>query len=239
MLGICNGFQILCEAGLLPGALIRNAGLRFICRDQWLRVENTDTVWTSRFEPDAEILVPMKNAEGCFVAADAVLDELEGEGRVLFRYVGDGPAQGNPNGALRDIAGICSADGRIAGLMPHPEHAIDPLTGPTDDGLGLFFSVQDWIGTALTGAVPDDEPRARRRSVAHPTAADLLDITDPVGAVDLVDHGPAARHRRARRGHPRRAAAVPGARAEGRRVRRGSGRSSAAGRPTPNWRCTR
>ena len=152
VLGICNGFQILCEAGLLPGALVRNAGLRFICRDQWLRVENTDSVWTSRFEPGAQILVPMKNAEGRYVAAESVLDELEGAGRVLFRYVGDGPAQGNPNGALRDIAGICSADGRVAGLMPHPEHAIDALTGPTDDGLGLFVSVQDWIGTALTGA---------------------------------------------------------------------------------------
>ena len=152
VLGICNGFQILCEAGLLPGALVRNAGLRFICRDQWLRVENTDSVWTSRFEPGAEILVPMKNAEGRYVAADSVLDELDGEGRVLFRYIGDGPAQGNPNGALRDIAGICSPDGRVAGLMPHPEHAIDALTGPTDDGLGLFVSVQDWIGTAVTGA---------------------------------------------------------------------------------------
>jgi len=148
VLGICNGFQILCEAGLLPGALIRNASLRFICRDQWLRVQNTDTVWTSRFDPGADILVPMKNAEGCYVASDGVLDELEGEGRVLFRYVGEPPAQGNPNGALRDIAGICSADGRIAGLMPHPEHAIDALTGPTDDGLGLFYSVLDSIGVA-------------------------------------------------------------------------------------------
>ena len=153
VLGICNGFQILCEAGLLPGVLIRNASLRFICRDQWLRVENTSSVWTARFEPGAEILIPMKNAEGCFVAGEDVLDELEGEGRVLFRYVGDAPTQGNPNGALRDIAGICSADGRIAGLMPHPEHAIDPLTGPTDDGLGLFFSVQDFIGSLQTAGV--------------------------------------------------------------------------------------
>jgi phosphoribosylformylglycinamidine synthase I len=153
VLGICNGFQILCEAGLLPGALIRNASLRFICRDQWLRVENNTTVWTTRFEPNAEILIPMKNAEGCYVAPDAVLDELERDGRVLFRYVGDGPAQGNPNGALRDIAGICSPDGRIAGLMPHPEHAIDPLTGPTDDGLGLFLSVRDFVGSvAAVGA---------------------------------------------------------------------------------------
>jgi len=95
----------------------------------------------------------MKNAEGCFVAGEDVLDELEGEGRVLFRYVGDPPTQGNPNGALRDIAGICSADGRIAGLMPHPEHAIDALTGPTDDGLGLFFSVQDFIGSLQTAGV--------------------------------------------------------------------------------------
>ena len=96
VLGICNGFQILCEAGLLPGVLIRNASLRFICRDQWLRVENTSSVWTARFEPGAEILIPMKNAEGCFVAGEDVLDELEGEGRVLFRYVGDAPTQGNP-----------------------------------------------------------------------------------------------------------------------------------------------
>lgn len=148
VLGICNGFQILCEAGLLPGALIRNASLRFICRDQWLRVENTSTAWTTRFDAGAEILVPMKNAEGCYVASDATLDELEGEGRVAFRYVGEPPTQGNPNGALRDIAGISSPDGRIVGLMPHPEHAIDPLTGPTDDGLGLFYSVLDSIGVA-------------------------------------------------------------------------------------------
>ena len=146
VLGICNGFQILCEAGLLPGALIRNAGLRFICRDQWLRVANTGTAWTSRFEFGADILIPMKNAEGCYVASDAVLDELEGEERVVFRYVGEPPAQGNPNGALRDIAGISSPDGRIVGLMPHPEHAIDALTGPTDDGLWLFYSVLDSIG---------------------------------------------------------------------------------------------
>ena len=148
VLGICNGFQILCEAGLLPGALIRNAGLRFICRDQWLRVANTGTAWTSRFEFGADILIPMKNAEGCYVASDAVLDELEGEERVVFRYVGEPPAQGTPNGAMRDIAGISSPDGRIVGLMPHPEHAIDALTGPTDDGLWLFYSVLDSIGVA-------------------------------------------------------------------------------------------
>ncbi len=147
VLGICNGFQVLCEAGLLPGALVRNAGLKFVCRDQWLRVENTTSAWTSRYELGAEILIPLKNAEGRYVAAGSVLDELEGEGRVLFRYVGGDSehSPANPNGALRDIAGICSADGRIAGLMPHPEHAIDPLTGPTDDGLGFFLSVVDFL----------------------------------------------------------------------------------------------
>ncbi|MCU1681585.1 MAG: purQ [Amycolatopsis sp.] len=138
VLGICNGFQILCEAGLLPGAMIRNAGLHFLCRDQWLRVENNETAWTSRYERDAEILVPMKNIDGCFVAEQATLDALEGEGRVVFRYVG-----GNPNGSRNDIAGIRSANGRVVGLMPHPEHAIDALTGPSDDGLGIFYSAVD------------------------------------------------------------------------------------------------
>ena len=142
VLGICNGFQVLCEAGLLPGALARNSGLHFICRDVWLRVESTSTVWTSRYEQGAEVLVPLKSGEGRYVASDAVLDELEGEGRVAFRYAE------NLNGSLRDIAGISSADGRIVGLMPHPEHAIDPLTGPTDDGLGLFYSVLDSIGVS-------------------------------------------------------------------------------------------
>ncbi|WP_086850234.1 phosphoribosylformylglycinamidine synthase subunit PurQ [Amycolatopsis kentuckyensis] len=138
VLGICNGFQILCEAGLLPGAMIRNQGLHFICRDQWLRVENTDTAWTTRYDPGAEILIPMKNIDGCYMAEQSTLDELEGEGRVVFRYVG-----GNPNGSRNDIAGIRSENGRVVGLMPHPEHAIDALTGPSDDGLGMFFSAVD------------------------------------------------------------------------------------------------
>lgn len=143
VLGICNGFQILVEAHLLPGVVMRNQGLRFICRDQWLRVENVETPWTTRYESGAEILIPMKNAEGRYVADASVIAELEAENRVLMRYVGDGPSQGNPNGSLNDIAGICSADGRIAALMPHPEHAIDALTGPTDDGLGMFLSIVD------------------------------------------------------------------------------------------------
>ncbi|MGW4242784.1 phosphoribosylformylglycinamidine synthase subunit PurQ [Nocardia sp. NPDC004722] len=143
ILGICNGFQILCEAGLLPGALTRNEGLHFVCRDQWLTVEQTDTAWTSRYEKGAQILVPVKNAEGRFQASDEVLDELEGEGRVVFRYAG-----GNPNGSQRDIAGITSANRRVVGLMPHPEHATEPLTGPSDDGLGLFLSVLDSLVSA-------------------------------------------------------------------------------------------
>ncbi len=142
-LGICNGFQVLCEAGLLPGALTRNEGLHFVCRDQWLRVDATDTAWTARYEPGAQILIPVKNAEGRYQASQSVLDELEGEGRVVFRYAGD-----NPNGSQRDIAGISSADGRVVGLMPHPEHATEPLTGPSDDGLGMFLSVVDTLVAA-------------------------------------------------------------------------------------------
>jgi phosphoribosylformylglycinamidine synthase len=142
VLGICNGFQILCEAGLLPGALVRNAGLHFVCRDQRLRVENTGTAWTGRYAPDAEILIPVKNMDGRFVASKSTVDELEAEGRVVFRYSG-----GNPNGSIRDIAGICSANGRVVGLMPHPEHAIDTLTGPSADGLGMFYSALDTLPT--------------------------------------------------------------------------------------------
>ncbi|TWS21103.1 phosphoribosylformylglycinamidine synthase subunit PurQ [Tsukamurella asaccharolytica] len=143
VLGICNGFQILCEAGLLPGALTRNEGLHFICRDEWLRVEATNTAWTSRYEPGAEILVPLKSGEGRYVADEHTLDELEGEGRVAFRY-----AAGNPNGSMRGIAGIASADGRVVGLMPHPEHATEALTGPSDDGLGIFYSALDAVLSA-------------------------------------------------------------------------------------------
>ncbi|MFB9923649.1 phosphoribosylformylglycinamidine synthase subunit PurQ [Amycolatopsis halotolerans] len=138
VLGICNGFQILCEAGLLPGAMIRNVGLHFVCRDQWLRVDNNATAWTSRYEAGAEILIPLKNNDGCYVADQSTVDMLEAEDRVAFRYVG-----GNPNGSRNDIAGVTSENGRVVGLMPHPEHAIDALTGPSDDGLGMFYSAVD------------------------------------------------------------------------------------------------
>jgi phosphoribosylformylglycinamidine synthase subunit PurQ / glutaminase len=144
VLGICNGFQILCEAGLLPGALVRNAGLHFVCRDQRLRVESTATAWTGGLTVGQELLVPIKSGEGRFVADAATLEQLDAEGRVVFRYVG-----GNPNGAISDIAGISSAGGRVVGLMPHPEHAIDALTGPSADGLGLFTSV---LQTAVSAA---------------------------------------------------------------------------------------
>ena len=140
VLGICNGFQILCEAGLLPGALTRNEGLHFICRDQWLRVESNTTAWTSRYEAGAEILIPLKSGEGRYVASDETLEELKGEGRIAFTYAGD-----NPNGSSLDIAGVSSANGRVVGLMPHPEHAIGALTGPSDDGLGLFYSALDAV----------------------------------------------------------------------------------------------
>jgi phosphoribosylformylglycinamidine synthase len=136
VLGICNGFQILCESHLLPGALTRNAHLHFRNRDQRLRIEAADTAWTSDYEAGQEIVVPVKNGEGCFVADQRTLDELEATGRVIARYVG-----GNPNGSLRDIAGISNAAGNVVGLMPHPEHAVEELTGPSVDGLGFFTSV--------------------------------------------------------------------------------------------------
>lgn len=142
VLGICNGFQVLCEAGLLPGALTRNAGLHFVCRDVWLQVASNTTAWTSRYEQGADLLVPLKSGEGRFVASEDVLDELEGEGRVAFRY------RDNLNGSMRNIAGISSANGRVVGLMPHPEHATEALTGPSDDGLGIFYSALDAVLTA-------------------------------------------------------------------------------------------
>ncbi|WP_137148599.1 phosphoribosylformylglycinamidine synthase subunit PurQ [Mycolicibacterium sp. CR10] len=140
VLGICNGFQVLCEAGLLPGALTRNAGLHFVCRDVWLEVASNSTAWTSRYEQGADLLVPLKSGEGRYVASEDLLDELEGENRVVFRYRGD-----NPNGSMRSIAGVSSANGRVVGLMPHPEHATEALTGPSDDGLGLFYSALDTV----------------------------------------------------------------------------------------------
>jgi len=143
VLGICNGFQVLCESHLLPGALIRNDHRKFVCRDQQLRVENASTAWTSAYEPSQHITIPVKNGEGGYVAGQRTLDELEASGRVVVRYVGD-----NPNGSYHDIAGITDAGGTVVGLMPHPEHAVDSLTGPTVDGLAFFTSIL----TTLTAA---------------------------------------------------------------------------------------
>ena len=136
VLGICNGFQILCETHLLPGALTRNDSLHFICRDQRLRIESTSTAWTSDFSEGQEIVVPLKNGEGGYVADERTLDTLEAEGRVVARYL-----EVNPNGSRRDIAGISNEAGNVVGLMPHPEHAVEALTGPTTDGLAFFASV--------------------------------------------------------------------------------------------------
>jgi phosphoribosylformylglycinamidine synthase subunit PurQ / glutaminase len=136
VLGICNGFQVLCESHLLPGALIRNDHRRFVCRDQRLRVDNATTAWTSAYEAGDEIVVPLKNGEGRYVADPVTLDRLEGEGRVVVRYL-----ERNPNGSARDIAGVCNETGTVVGLMPHPEHAVESLCGPGTDGLGFFTSV--------------------------------------------------------------------------------------------------
>ena len=144
VLGICNGFQILCESHLLPGALTRNDTLHFVCRDQRLRIDSTATAWTSAYTAGDEIVVPLKNGEGGYVADERTLDELEAEGRVVARYL-----EINPNGSRRDIAGISNAAGNVVGLMPHPEHAVETLTGPSTDGLAFFTSVlKALVGTA-------------------------------------------------------------------------------------------
>ncbi|MDE3723032.1 phosphoribosylformylglycinamidine synthase subunit PurQ [Nocardiopsis sp. N85] len=136
VLGICNGFQILCESHLLPGALTRNSSLRFVNREQRLRVENTSTAWTGDYTEGQEILVVLKSGEGSYVADEATLDELEAADRVVVRY-----ADANPNGSRRGIAGITNEHGNVVGLMPHPEHAVEALTGPSTEGLGFFTSI--------------------------------------------------------------------------------------------------
>lgn len=148
VLGICNGFQILCEAHLLPGALVRNEGQRFVCREQKLAVENADTPWTSGFTRGQVITIPLKNGEGCFQADAETVARLEGEGRVAFRYVGV-----NPNGSVDDIAGVVSESGNVVGLMPHPEHAVESGFGPGGagglrsgtDGLTFFTSALESV----------------------------------------------------------------------------------------------
>ncbi|HEY6480459.1 MAG TPA: phosphoribosylformylglycinamidine synthase subunit PurQ [Streptosporangiaceae bacterium] len=143
VLGICNGFQILCEAHLLPGALTRNAGRRFITRDLQIRLENAQTPWTRAYAAGQELTVVLKSGEGAYVVDEATLADLAARGQILARYAG-----GNPNGSAGDVAGVVSEAGNVVGLMPHPEHAVDALTGPSADGLGFFTSVLSAVVTA-------------------------------------------------------------------------------------------
>jgi phosphoribosylformylglycinamidine synthase len=158
VLGICNGFQILCEAHLLPGALVRNSHLHFRNRDQWLRVVSTATPWTSGYSEGQEILVPVKNGEGRYVADPHVLDELEATGRVVARYVAgppgyrDGP---NPNGSQHDIAAVSNERGNVVGIMPHPEHAVEELTGPSTDGREFFVGVLRQLAQTRSGVAAE------------------------------------------------------------------------------------
>jgi phosphoribosylformylglycinamidine synthase subunit PurQ / glutaminase len=143
VLGICNGFQILCESHLLPGALIRNNHRKFVCVDQRLRIENNRTAWTSEYDEGAEVTIVLKNGEGGFVADESTLDMLESEGRVVARYLGE-----DPNGSQRAIAGITNERGNVVGLMPHPEHAVEDLCGPGTDGLAFFTSAIKTLANA-------------------------------------------------------------------------------------------
>jgi phosphoribosylformylglycinamidine synthase subunit PurQ / glutaminase len=164
VLGICNGFQILCEAHMLPGALTRNQHLHFRNRDQLLRVESAATAFTNAYTADQEILIPVKNGEGCYVADQHTLDELEATGRVVARYL-----EGNPNGSMRDIAAITNETGNVVGIMPHPEHAVDALTGPSVDGLGFFTSILKHLAGAPL--------RARRAEPADAAGSPASGVT--------------------------------------------------------------
>ena len=143
VLGICNGFQVLCESHLLPGALIRNDRRTFVCRDQQLRVESRDTVWTCAMTEGQEITIVLKNGEGGFVADPETIERLEGENQVVFRYL-----EVNPNGSMNDIAGITNARGNVVGLMPHPEQNVELLIGPSLDGLLFFDSLRSFVAAA-------------------------------------------------------------------------------------------
>jgi phosphoribosylformylglycinamidine synthase len=143
VLGICNGFQIACEAGLLPGALLRNASLKFVCAPIGLQVESAETMFTSQYAPGQRIVLPIAHGDGRYSADEKTLDRLEGEGRVVFRYAPsalEAEEAYNPNGSMRDIAGIVNGEGNVLGMMPHPERAVDPLLG-SSDGLSLFESI--------------------------------------------------------------------------------------------------
>ncbi len=159
VLGICNGFQVLCESGLLPGALIRNRGLRFLCDTVHCRVEETDTPFTHTYAQAEVLTLPIKHGEGCYVADPQTLQALEDQRQIVLRYVdatGRATEEANPNGSLRNIAGIVNAGRNVFGLMPHPEHAVEALCGGTD-GLGIFRSVRAATSDGLparTASVP-------------------------------------------------------------------------------------
>jgi phosphoribosylformylglycinamidine synthase subunit PurQ / glutaminase len=142
VLGICNGFQVLCEAGLLPGALLPNDHLRFRCAQVELEVVNTDTPFTRACEPERRLSIPTKHTSGRYYAPSGELDRMEAAGQVVLRYA----PGANPNGSLRDVAGVCNAAGNVFGLMPHPEHAVDELTGGSADGLAIFTSMAEAVG---------------------------------------------------------------------------------------------
>jgi len=147
VLGICNGFQVLCEAGLLPGVLMRNAALKFVCRDVLLKVEQAGTMFTNRFKQDEVIRIPIAHGDGNYFADKATLHALEAEGRIVFRYVdndGNATPEANPNGALHNIAGICDARRRVLGMMPHPERLFEPMLGGTD-GRKVFESLLERV----------------------------------------------------------------------------------------------
>jgi phosphoribosylformylglycinamidine synthase len=145
VLGICNGFQILCEARLLPGALRRNVGQTFTCRVQQLVVGTTDTVWTNQYQRGETIDIVLKNGEGNYTAAPETLQRLEDEDRIVFRYAD------NPNGSAHDIAGVTNDRGNVVGLMPHPEHNVDPEIAPTTDGQRFFSSLENFLAVAMNG----------------------------------------------------------------------------------------
>jgi phosphoribosylformylglycinamidine synthase I len=151
VLGICNGFQILCEAGLLPGVFRPNASLAFVCRDVAVRVERAAPPFTSRCEPGQELTIPVKHGDGCWFAPPALVAELEAGDRIVLRYAGD-----NPNGAVADVAGVVNEAGNVMGLMPHPEHAVDPLLGSADGALilaSLVDAARDRVAVSVEAAV--------------------------------------------------------------------------------------
>jgi len=147
VLGICNGFQVLCEAGLLPGALLPNTSLRFLCKQVGLTVASDRSLWTRACSPGDALSIPVKHTTGRYYAPDLVLDEMEANGQVLLRYA----AGQNPNGSLRDVAAVCNGDRNVMGLMPHPEHAVDPLTGSADGGV-LFASLVAHVDELVAAA---------------------------------------------------------------------------------------